>query len=60
MAESTDPDLRDAVFERVRAISERNGRLFPDVTSDGLLEELKRADEERRVPASRECAASSW
>jgi|tagenome__1003787_1003787.scaffolds.fasta_scaffold20042309_1 excisionase family DNA binding protein len=51
LANSTDPNVRDALFQRVRSIAERNGQRFPDLTSDDLLDELERADEERRVPA---------
>lgn len=48
---STMPSLRDALFRRVMAIAERN----PDLSSDDLLEELERYDEEakRQVPAQR-------
>jgi excisionase family DNA binding protein len=51
LANSTTPELRDALFARVMAIGERIGKQFPDLSSDDLLEELERADAERRVSA---------
>jgi excisionase family DNA binding protein len=50
-ATRTMPSLRDALFQRVMAIAERR----PDRSSDDLLEELERLDEEtkRQVPAQR-------
>ena len=41
---STMPTLRDALFRRVMAIAERN----PGLSSDDLLEELERLDEEAK------------
>ena len=43
-ANSTMPTLRDALFQRVMAITERN----PGLSSDDLLEELERLDEEAK------------
>ena len=45
------PSLRDALFARVMAIAERN----PGLSSDEVLDELERLDEEakRQVPAQR-------
>jgi excisionase family DNA binding protein len=50
-AHSTMPTLRDALFERVMAIAQRN----PYLSSDDLLDELERIDEatKRQVPAQR-------
>ena len=44
IANSSRPELREALFDRVNAIADRN----PDVDSDDLLEELEREDEERK------------
>jgi excisionase family DNA binding protein len=50
-ASSTMPTFRDALFQRVMAIAERN----PDLSSDDVLAELEQIDEEakRQVPAQR-------
>ncbi len=53
LANSTRPEVREALFRRVNAIAERN----PGVDSDELLEELEREDEERKQRQQR--AASS-
>ena len=53
LANSTRPEVREALFRRVNAIAERN----PSVDSDELLEELEREDEERKQRQQR--AASS-
>ena len=44
LANSNRPAVRDALFAHVNAIAERN----PGVSSDDILEELEREDEERR------------
>jgi hypothetical protein len=41
---SNRPEVREALFARVNAIAERN----PGLSSDDLLEELEREDEERK------------
>src|SRR5689334_5964406 len=46
---STDPELRSALFKRVMEIAERN----PDVDSDNVLEELEAWDEERKAQRAR-------
>ena len=46
-AHSTMPTLRDAMFRRVMAIAERH----PGLSSDDLLEELERLDEEAKDQA---------
>ncbi len=53
LAHSSDPNLREALFARVYAIAERNGRRFPDLSSDELLDELEAADEQQHAPAPR-------
>src|SRR5687768_16714111 len=45
---STRPEVRKALFDRVLAIAERH----PGVNSDDLLEELERADEARKRQAA--------
>lgn len=44
IANSTRPEVQEALIARVNAIAERN----PGVNSDELLEELEREDEERK------------
>jgi excisionase family DNA binding protein len=46
---STTPSLREALFRRVMAIADRN----PGVSSDDVLEELERLDQELRQPSAR-------
>jgi excisionase family DNA binding protein len=43
LANSTRPEVREALFDRVMAIAHRN----PGLDGDALLEELERDDEER-------------
>lgn len=45
LANSTRPEVRQALFRRVAEIAERN----PDKSPDALLDELNRYDEERRA-----------
>ena len=44
LANSTRPETRQALFNRANAIAERNAGL----SSDDILEELEREDEERK------------
>lgn len=44
LANSTRPEVRQALFDRANAIAERN----PGLSSDDLLEELEREDEEHK------------
>ena len=44
LAHSTRPEVREALFDRLLAIAERN----PGGNGDALLEELEREDEERK------------
>lgn len=43
LAQSTRPEVREALFRRVRAVAERN----PAAEGDALLDELERLDERR-------------
>lgn len=45
LSHSTRPQVRQALFDRVLSIAERN----PGVDSDAVLEELEAMDEERKV-----------
>ena len=49
ISRSTIPSLREALFRRVMAIADRN----PGVSSDDVLEELERLDQEARQPSAR-------
>lgn len=53
-AQSTRPDVRTVLVERVAEITRRNARRAPDLTSDDVLDDLEALDEERRhAPSAR-------
>jgi excisionase family DNA binding protein len=53
-AQSTRPDVRHMLVERVAKIATRNAARSPSLTSDDVLDELEAMDDEqRRIPPLR-------
>jgi excisionase family DNA binding protein len=52
-ANSNRAQVREALFRRVDEIGQRTAKLFPELTSDDVLEELEQLDQEKRRQASR-------
>ena len=47
LTHSSRPAVRQALFQRVAEIGERNAARYPDVSSDDVLDELEALDQER-------------
>lgn len=48
LTHSNRSEVADRLFKRVDEIRKRNAELYPDLTSDDVLDELEALDEERR------------
>jgi excisionase family DNA binding protein len=50
LTNSSRPAVRQALFQRVAEIGERNATRYPDRSSDDVLDELEALDQERKRP----------